>query len=502
MKKVPNYRRVKKILRHSDSNSFRLKHVIPAISLFMILTAAGMSSIPPVAAITQYTLLVHTMCKNVTDEMVCQKETHAFDAEDEYAFVWFKIQMGETGQFGNKKAVWYYQNGVAEKTITWGTHDVEKGQTWTSSGRISIRDQYASWRGHWRIEIFGPQEELLFTDEFTIGPYYDARVEIQGFPETVSIPIKVDGENYGEIKREEVKKLGFAPGTSHKLTVQQEITGNEGVRWLTQENTWEFGEEGSHSFTYQQQYELRIVTDPIGAVSVTGAGWYSKGATASIGKIPETVEVTAGTRFMRKSIVIDNEEVTTPPATITIDNPHTIKLRYQKEHFMKVESNYGNPEGEGWYDERSSVTFSVTSPWPVEGFLGTLGGKYVFDHWSGDSSGTTATASVVMDGPKAVSAVWRTDNTMPYLMTGAIVAGVIIVVAALLLARRRRASAPVPTYGPPPAAAVPPSAPPVAPTLSPPAPSEARPAAGKFCISCGAPLPAHVTFCNKCGTKQ
>jgi hypothetical protein len=28
------------------------------------------------------------------------------------------------------------------------------------------------------------------------------------------------------------------------------------------------------------------------------------------------------------------------------------------------------------------------------------------------------------------------------------------------------------------------------------------PAAGKYCIECGAPLPVHATFCRKCGTKQ
>ena len=37
---------------------------------------------------------------------------------------------------------------------------------------------------------------------------------------------------------------------------------------------------------------------------------------------------------------------------------------------------------------------------------------------------------------------------------------------------------------------------------SPLAPSGAEPATGKFCMNCGAALPAHVAFCNKCGFKQ
>lgn len=43
-------------------------------------------------------------------------------------------------------------------------------------------------------------------------------------------------------------------------------------------------------------------------------------------------------------------------------------------------------------------------------------------------------------------------------------------------------------------------APPAAP--SPVEPFPAEPLTGKFCINCGASLPAHATFCNKCGTKQ
>jgi hypothetical protein len=42
---------------------------------------------------------------------------------------------------------------------------------------------------------------------------------------------------------------------------------------------------------------------------------------------------------------------------------------------------------------------------------------------------------------------------------------------------------------------------PVVPT-SPVVSTPLAPTAGKFCISCGTPLPAHAIFCNKCGTKQ
>jgi len=481
-------------MKTSSSISLRPKHVIPAV-LLVILTLAVLSSVSAsvsVSAITQYTFLSHTMCKNVTNKGVCQGETHVFDANDQYAYVLFKINMDETGQLGSKKAIWYYQNGVPEQTTIWDPVDVDKGDTWISWKRITIRDQYASSRGHWRVEVFGPQGELLFTDEFTIGPYYEVRVEMEGPPDTIAVPIRVDGENYGEIKVGEAKKLGFGPGTSHELTVQKEITPNEGVRWATQENAWEFSGEASHSFVYEEQYELTIVTDPTGAVSVSGAGWYQQGAAADIGQIPETVDVSTGTKFVRQAVMLDNQEISTPPTTITMDKPHNIKIQYQRQHYLTVTSAYGSSQGEGWYDEFTSAEFSVTSPVPVEGFQGMLGAKYVFDRWSGDSTGTTPTGSVSMTGPRTVRAEWHADYTMFYALPGAIVA-IIVIVVAFLLMRRRKTVTPSPFQAPPSASAVP----------RPPPPSATpRIPAQKFCVSCGAPLPASMNFCNKCGRKQ
>ena len=227
--------------------------------------------------------------------------------------------------------------------------------------------------------------------------------------------------------------------------------------------------------------------------------------------------------------------------------------RFKTQYPLTVASPMGDPHGSGWYDAGSSASFSVTSSLTVEGFLGALGGKYVFDHWSGDSSATTPTASVAMDGPKTVTAMWRSDNTMPYAIIGVVVGAIVIVVALGLLARRRRGPSPTQTYKPPAAPLGPPSkpqqsAPANVPALqtqaqdtryveylakleelktrgeisgetyqrlkddyweklegvapSPLAPSGVEPTAGKFCMNCGASLPTHATFCNKCGSKQ
>jgi hypothetical protein len=65
--------------------------------------------------------------------------------------------------------------------------------------------------------------------------------------------------------------------------------------------------------------------------------------------------------------------------------------------------------------------------------------------------------------------------------------GLVVVAAIVLVVSRKRAATPS-------------SSAPISTTT--PAVSPGEPAAGRFCINCGAPLPSHATFCNKCGSKQ
>jgi hypothetical protein len=112
--------------------------------------------------------------------------------------------------------------------------------------------------------------------------------------------------------------------------------------------------------------------------------------------------------------------------------------QYVTQYLLTVVSPVGNPQGSGWYDAGSSAIFSVTSP-ATEGIMGMLGGKHIFDRWSGDSNIATTTASVTMDGPKMVVAEWGTDNTTVYAVLLAI--GAMAIVVAVLLVRRRKTSA-------------------------------------------------------------
>jgi hypothetical protein len=72
--------------------------------------------------------------------------------------------------------------------------------------------------------------------------------------------------------------------------------------------------------------------------------------------------------------------------------------------------------------------------------------------------------------------------------------GLIVVAGIVLFAGTRKR----PVLGPVPASQPAARAAQTASSMIPPPP----PPAGKFCMSCGAPLPEYVSFCNRCGSKQ
>jgi hypothetical protein len=82
-------------------------------------------------------------------------------------------------------------------------------------------------------------------------------------------------------------------------------------------------------------------------------------------------------------------------------------------YYLVVSSPYGAPTpASGWFDEGSSVTSSVTSPWP-----GSVGTRYVCIGWTGTgsvpSSGTGTTVTFTVTAPSSISWNWKTQ----YLLT-------------------------------------------------------------------------------------
>jgi hypothetical protein len=87
-----------------------------------------------------------------------------------------------------------------------------------------------------------------------------------------------------------------------------------------------------------------------------------------------------------------------------VTGPDTLTAFYRKQHYLGLTSPYGTPQGEGWYLEGALAAFRVDAV-VEEGDT-----RRVFVAWTGDASLQEPEGTVLMDGPKAVEATWRTEH--------------------------------------------------------------------------------------------
>ena len=136
------------------------------------------------------------------------------------------------------------------------------------------------------------------------------------------------------------------------------------------------------------------------------------------------------TRYVFDGWTLDEVTQVDNPVSVVMDSPHRVMATYQTQHYLSVESELGDPQGENWYDEDSTATFSVTPP-------GGVLIQEVFAGWSGDSTSNSPTATVIMDSSKTIIATWRTDYIQLLILVGGVTAAA--GAGALLLRQRRRA---------------------------------------------------------------
>ncbi|MDW7679271.1 MAG: cohesin domain-containing protein, partial [bacterium] len=87
----------------------------------------------------------------------------------------------------------------------------------------------------------------------------------------------------------------------------------------------------------------------------------------------------------------------------------TFTANFKTQHYLKIESEHGNPTGAGWYDEGAQAQISIQSP--VSGPDGT---RYLFDSWvgsgNGSYSGNNNPASVLVNEPIIETVNWNTQH--------------------------------------------------------------------------------------------
>lgn len=223
----------------------------------------------------------------------------------------------------------------------------------------------------------------------------------------------------------------YSSGATTSFSVTNPIvSGGEGTRYVFTNWSGDYtGESTSGSVSmdgskvvtanFKTQYELKVSANPPGIVSVVGGGWYDKGTKVDVSGAPSPVG-DGSKRYVFVSWAVDGQPAPGNPISVVMDKPHTAVASYKLQYYLKVNSPMGTAQGEGWYDAGSTAMVAVIPSVPLEGIIGALGGKYVFDRWSGDTSAASPSAIIRMDGPHTVVANWLADYTSVYLIVGGV----------------------------------------------------------------------------------
>jgi len=219
--------------------------------------------------------------------------------------------------------------------------------------------------------------------------------------------VKVDGEPY-EAGSDGRVELMVVPGR-HEVEVPLVMERGGGVRDVfagwgdgVASNPRGIAVEGDTALKalYRRQYLISVEAN--GGIA-SGGGWYDEGSSVQVRAQPIcTIEDGRWRRvFLGWSGDSQGREAS---ITIPADGPKRVVANWRDQFFLRVQSQFGNPSGSGWYDGGSIANIRVDRI--VE--LGN-GTRRVFAGWEGDFRSDSNEASVRMDGPKSVVAKWKTQ---------------------------------------------------------------------------------------------
>jgi len=125
------------------------------------------------------------------------------------------------------------------------------------------------------------------------------------------------------------------------------------------------------------------------------------------------------------------------PRTILVDKPVVLEAIYTMQYRLTVESTHEKCYGAGWYNFNSTANFTVPESSPTTDISWILGVRYKFERWSGDSTSSSSTSSVVMDSPKKISAIWTIDYSSAHIISLLAVGASVTWIAAYLKKERK-----------------------------------------------------------------
>ncbi len=156
------------------------------------------------------------------------------------------------------------------------------------------------------------------------------------------------------------------------------------------------------------QYYVTIMTS---TGSPSGSGWYNAGQIATV-NVQSTVQYSNATRLIftgwNSTTLGEN-----PSAQFVVNSPTALQTGWKTQYSISLQSEYGAPQGAGWYDAGTMVRVYV--PREIDYANST---RRIFAGWTGDYNGSSANATLPVDAPKMLSAHWNTQYLITFKVAG------------------------------------------------------------------------------------
>lgn len=129
-----------------------------------------------------------------------------------------------------------------------------------------------------------------------------------------------------------------------------------------------------------------------------------------------------------------------PVISVSLIKPFVAVAKYKNEIQYRIEVSSdirkSRPEGTGWYLKGKEATISIEEEVPLEGWKGSLGGKYIFFEWRGNK-GTVLRdpiSNLNVEEDQKLEAIFEIDDWLPMMILYALI--ILIIIIALIILYR------------------------------------------------------------------
>lgn len=206
------------------------------------------------------------------------------------------------------------------------------------------------------------------------------------------------------------------------------VSWSEGEARYSNDNTIMMDGPKTVFATWKIQYFVNITSEIIDdsrTMSVSGTGWYDDNSQVLISSLSSFEPAKNNHKYKFHQWIdtgtnrADIGDIESPRTMLKVTGPASLEALYDEYWFVKINSSYGNPSGEGYYRIGDIAKINVTSPFhEVE-----EESRWVFNGWKGESTNSDQSQiQVDIAGYRELTATWKEQF---YLKTIATYPGVI-----------------------------------------------------------------------------